>query len=281
MFCHLQPFCNRVGVLLLAATLNLVASSEEPIRVADISPTHSDDHPIDPALEIARQSLLHTQLNINDYTGLFVKRCRVDGVLPPLQFAEIKIRERKVENGMITIPMGVYLDFLKPADVEGREVIWLEGANDGNMLVHQGGLARFVTLTLAPNGYLAMRGQRYPITDVGIENLLRKIIETAERDRQYGECDVQIFRNAKVGEIECTMVQLTHPVPRPHFDFYRAQVFFSNDLKVPIRYKSWTWPESVGAQPPVQDEYNYLRLELNVGLTDHDFDSSNPEYRYR
>ena len=272
---------NRIGTLIFLTTLNLVVSSEEPIRVADISPAQNDGHPIDPALEIARQSLLHAQLNICDYTGLFVKRCRVDGVLPPLQYAKIKIRERKIENGMVTTPMGVYLDFLKPADVAGREVIWLEGANDGNMLVHQGGLARFITLTLAPDGYLAMRGQRYPITDVGIENLLRKIIETAERDRQFGECDVQIFRTAKVGEIECTMVQLTHPVPRPHFDFYRAQVFFSNELNVPIRYKSWGWPESAGAEPPVQDEYNYLRLELNVGLTDHDFDSSNPAYRYR
>ncbi len=281
MNCNLPSAYCRICLATLLSSVSLAAWSQEPVRVANNSFEQGPDHPLDPAIEIARQSLLHTQSQVDDYTALFVKRCRVDGVLPPLQYAKLKVRERKVVNETLKTPMGVYLDFLKPSDVQGREVIWLEGANDGDMIVHQGGLARFVTLTLDPNGYLAMRGQRYPITDIGIENLLKKIIETAERDRQYGECDVQIFRNARVGTVECTMVQLTHPVERPHFDFYRAQVFFSNELKVPIRYVSWTWPKSAGAEPDVQDEYNYLKLQLNVGLTDQDFDSSNPEYRFQ
>ena len=278
---HIQPWHGRLSLLAILVSIPLLANAQQVIQVANVdSRPNETPHPLDPALEIARASLLNVQTNIDDYKGLFVKRTRVDGVLPPLQYARIKIRNRKLQNRTVTTPMGVYMDFLKPSDVKGREVIWVEGVNDGNIVVHQGGMARFVTLNLDPNGYLAMRGQRYPITDIGIENLLIKIIEACERDRQHDECEVQIFRNAKVGGMVCTMVQVTHPVKRDHFDFYQARVYFSDDLNVPVRYKSWTWPTSSGGSPIIQEEYNYMKLELNVGLTDQDFDPENPVYRY-
>ena len=234
------------------ATLILaVASAQDVPQVANVpADTLNDQHPIDPALDIANASLQYMRENIVDYTALFVKRCRVDGNLPPLSYMKLKLRNRKVENGVITTPMGVYLDFLKPSDVKGREVIWLEGANDGDIVVHQGGMSRFVTLYLDPNGYVAMRGQRYPITDIGIENLLVKIIRRATKDRQYDECDMKIYRDAKVGKTNCTMVELIHPVRRDHFDFHKARVYFSDDLKIPIRYKSWLWPAAPGQEPP-------------------------------
>jgi hypothetical protein len=278
----IQFLHGRLGLMGVLISLPLLANGQQVIQVANVgSQQPESQHVIDPALEIARASLLNVQANVDDYKALFVKRTRVDGVLPPLQYARVKIRNRKVRNGTVVTPMGVYLDFLKPADVKGREVIWLEGANDGNLVVHKGGMARFVTLRLDPNGYLAMRGQRYPISDIGIENLLNKIIETCERDRQYDECDVQIFRNAKVGGTVCTMVQVKHPVKRDHFDFHKARVYFSDSLNMPIRYKSWTWPTTPDGKPVIQEEYNYMKLELNVGLTDQDFDPDNPHYRYR
>lgn len=278
---YMLPVLKRICLVLMVAALPSQVSAQRVIQAANVaSATPTTEHPIDPALELARSSLLHAQEQINDYTALFVKRCRVDGELPPLQYAKLKIRDRKVENGSVATPMGVYLDFLKPSDVQGREVIWTEGANDGKMVVHQGGLSRFVTVYLDPNGYLAMRGQRYPVTDIGIENLLKKIIETAERDRKYDECEMKIYRNAKVGKMSCTMVEVIHPVRRDHFDFHRARVYFSDDLKVPIRYKSWSWPKAAGQEPPLQEEYNYLRLAVNVGLTEADFDPDNPAYRY-
>ena len=221
---------GRLGVALSLVMIPLLANAQQVMQVASVgAPQPKVEHEIDPALRIARESLQHIRTNVNDYTALFVKRCRVDGVLPPLQYSNLKIRNRKVVNGTLATPMSVYLDFLKPSDVKGREVIWVEGKNNGNLIAHQGGLARFVTVRLDPTGYLAMRNQRYPITEIGIENLLIKIIEAGEHDRNYGECDVQVFKNAKVGKITCTMVQVTHPIQRDHFDFHIARVFFSDN----------------------------------------------------
>jgi hypothetical protein len=280
---------NRLPALLAIAALSsflnpLLANGpdQDVVRVARLSAPHRPTkHPIDPALAIASSSLGHLQDNIEDYTAIFVKRCRVDGVLPPLQYARLKIRTRKISDGHIASPLSVYLDFLKPKSVKGREVIWIENENEGNMIVHQGGLASLLTLQIDPEGMLAMRGQRYSIREIGLENLLRKIVDTAHSDRQHGECEVEIRRDATFGTTECTLIEITHPVKRDHFRFHQARVYFDNELNLPIRYQAWVWPESPGGIPILDEEYNYFNLNVNGGLSASDFDSANPKYRFR
>jgi outer membrane lipoprotein-sorting protein len=240
----------------------------------------NNTHPLDPAIQLARQSLQQSQRNVQDYTATLVKRTRVDGELPEHQFMAVKIRNRKTIDGQLTTPMGVYIKFLKPKDVEGREVIWVEGQNREQLIAHESGFKNIMRVNLDPTGYLAMRGQKYPLTDIGIENLLLKIIDTAQNERNYDGTTVQAFRGARVGERACTMIQVTHPVKQPHFSFYRAQVFFDDEYNLPIRYVSWTWPETEGGEPVLEEEYTYMHLKLNVSLTDRDFDPDNPDYNY-
>jgi hypothetical protein len=76
------------------------------------------------------------------------------------------------------------------------------------------------------------------------------------------------------------MVQIIHPVRQQHFDFHRAQVFFDDELNLPVRYASWSWPAEPGGQPLLEEEYTYTKVTINVGLTDLDFDPGNPEYGY-
>ena len=70
---------KRLLALLFLGLTPLLANGQDVIRVARLSsPKLETRHPIDAALEIARESLRHSQANINDYTAVFVKRCRVD-----------------------------------------------------------------------------------------------------------------------------------------------------------------------------------------------------------
>jgi hypothetical protein len=244
------------------------------------SVSHSKAHPLDPAIDFTRSSLQHMRENIGDYTAILVKRNRVNDKLGDLTYAAVKIRNRRTEAPGNQIPLSVYLSFLKPESVKGREVIWVEGRNEGKLLAHEAGLKNLATVKLDPTGYLAMRGQRYPITEIGIENLTAKILETASRDRQHAECQVQFYKNAKIGDDMCDMFEVVHPVQREHFDFYRARVYFSQKHGVPIRYASWSWPTQPGGEPVLEEEYTYLQLKPNVGLTDRDFDTDNPAYRF-
>ena len=249
-------------------------------QVAGIPQKQQTSHPLDPALQRARASLQHIQANIDDYTALFVKRYRVDGELTDRQFAKLKVRNRKLRDGNIVTPMSVYLDFLKPASVKGREVVWVENQNEGKLIAHDVGIRNIMNVHLDPNGYIAMRGQRHPITEIGIENLVRKLIQTASRDRKLGDCRVQIKEKTMVGKRSCTMLQVIHPEKHDHFDFFCARMFFDESLNMPILYDSWSWPTEPDGKPVLEEEYSYLDVKVNVGLTDRDFSIDNPEYRF-
>ncbi|MCP3695353.1 MAG: DUF1571 domain-containing protein, partial [Planctomycetaceae bacterium] len=38
--------------------------------------------------------------------------------------------------------------------------------------------------------------------------------------------------------------------------------------------------KAAGAKPEVVEEYTYLNLKINVGLTEEDFDTKNPKYNF-
>ena len=71
-------------------------------------------HPLDPALQRAREGVVYIKQNVDDYTATIVKRERVGKELMPQQFMSAKIRNRKVKDGKVVVPFGVYLKFLEP-----------------------------------------------------------------------------------------------------------------------------------------------------------------------
>jgi len=236
------------------------------------------EHPLVPALRMAYSGMDNINKNIRDYSALLVKRERIDGKLLDYQYMAVKIR-----NPREGVPFGVYLRFLKPEEMAGREVIYVEGANKGELQAHEGkGLrARLGTFSFNPTSAIAMEGNRYPITQIGIYNLTHRLIEVAEHDKKYGECDVQFRKGAKVNDRICTIIEVTHPVPRRNFLFHKAVVYVDDQLNVPIRYEAYSWPKQPGGAPVLDEEYTYLNMKVNVGLTDADFDIHNPAYHYK
>ena len=197
---------------------SLGAESPVPSQKAVPSQKSDAEHPLDFALRLASASVKHIHSKVHDYTATLKKRTRVQGELGELETLELKVRHRQMKDGVIIVPMSVYLHFLEPDSVKGREVIWVEGRNNGKLIAHEPGLRNVANFYLDPKSYLAMRGQRYPITEIGIENLTVKLIQAATRDRKYGECEVRLEENVKVGDHLCDMIEVKHPVRREHFD---------------------------------------------------------------
>jgi hypothetical protein len=258
--------------------------SEPVYRLSKAEPSQGNvavPHALDPAIRLAYESLGIIQANVHDYTAKLVKRERIGDTLGEHEYMFTKIRNRKVENNQVVVPFSVYLAFLKPAEVKGREVIYVENQNEGRVVAHEGGLKRMLgTHMLEPNGWLARQGQRYPITDVGLTNLVTKLIERAERDKQVGDCKVQFFEGAKVSSRPCTVIQVEHPEKIGPYDFHIAQVFLDNEYRLPVRYAAYTWPTAQGGEPELLEEYTYQDIKFNVGLSDTDFDATNPEYAF-
>ncbi|MEO8496592.1 MAG: DUF1571 domain-containing protein [Planctomycetota bacterium] len=271
---------NRPADRTLQVVLACLIFAATPLLAQQIEAQPAGSHPLDPALARAKEGLKLIEDTVDDYTATIIKRERIKGTLTENEFVSAKIRNRKVVDGKVVVPFAVYMKFLKPDAVAGREVIYVEGANDNKIVAHETGLLGFKRFYLPPNGFLAMMGQRYPITDLGIQKLIEELLERGEQDRAYGECDVKFYKGAKVDKYVCTLIEVTHPVQRDHFIFYRAQIFIDDALGVPVRYAAWLWPTEPGGEPVLDEEYTYRNIKLNVGLTDADFDPDNEAYDY-
>jgi hypothetical protein len=206
----------------------------------------------------------------------------VGDVLMDYEYMFAKIRNGKEVDGREVVPFSVYLYFLKPVEIKGREVIYVAGQNEGKLCAHEGGTkGKFLpTVWLLPNGPFAMRGQRYPITDLGIENMVVKLIEKGETLKTFPNLEVKFYQNAKVNGRVCTCIQLMHPERAPEQDFNVARIYIDDELKLPIRYEAYDWPKTAGGSPELLEEYTYIDLKLNVGLTDADFDVKNSNYAF-
>ncbi|HIA64002.1 MAG TPA: DUF1571 domain-containing protein [Planctomycetes bacterium] len=272
-----------VGAVLFSLIFTTINSQaqQQPVRVAvnKGAGVALIPHPLKPAIDIAKAALANSQKNISDYTATLVKRERIDGVLGVSEYIYIKVRNAKPST-----PFSTYMYFVKPAVAKGREVIYVQGQNQNKMCAHEGGTglkAAIPDLWLDPAGFLAMKGQRYPITEIGLENLMVQLIARAERDMRAGMCKVQFRKGAKINKRPCTMIQVMHPDKRAPYDFHVAQIFIDDELQVPVRYVSYDWPEAPGAPAKLIEEYTYLNVKLNNGFKDIDFDVNNPNYNFK
>ena len=261
-------------------TTELVLRVSRAMEAAATTNVEPIAHKLDPALQLAYDGLSRMRRGVHDYTATLVKRERIDGRLGEEEFIELKIRNARNREGIGQVPLSIYCRFLKPASCAGREVIWVAGQNNNKLVAHETGVIRgLVRVNLDPEGGLAMRGNRYPIYEAGIENLVVKLIEKAERDRKAGACEVDFF-NSRVANRDCLLIKVRHDERRSPYDFHLAEVFIDRELGIPIRYAAYTWPRRAGEEPILEEEYTYTNIRLNVGLTDRDFDPDNPAYAF-
>lgn len=255
-------------------------------RVAENTPTviasPKAPHPLDRALGFAHEALNSMRSEVVDYTATMAKRERINGSIGETNFMNIKIRCPRTDAQGVKSPFSIYMKFRKPSDTTGREVIWVDGKYENKLVAHEGkGLIAMKTWHLDPMGVLALRGQRYPIYEAGLENLILKLIEKAERDRAAGPCIVNYREGLKINNRDCSMIELIHEEKKAPYEFHKAQVFVDTELNLPVRYVAYDWPKYEGGELELIEEYTYFNIKTNVGLTDQDFDIKNPSYNYR
>ena len=235
-----------------------------------------EQHPLMPVIRWAERER-PVIAAIKDYTAVMQKQENIGGDVQEPQVMEVKVRHE---------PFSVYLKFRYPQRLNGQQAIFVRGQNDDKMVAHGVGFQRIAgTQKLDPNGFFAMQGNKYPITEMGILNLIDKLLEVGYKDIKSGECEVKYYEDAKLGSGDsarlCTVIQVVHPVPRPHFTFHEARIFVDKELmNLPIRYESYDWPSKEGETPKLIEVYTYRDLKINVGLTDADFDHTNPAYAF-
>lgn len=237
---------------------------------SDRQPASIDpQHPLAPALEQAykaRDSLA----GVKDYTAVFTKRELIGTQLKQATM-NLKLREE---------PFSVYMLFGKP--YEGREVIYVAGANNNQLKAHDTGVRAVLggTVSLAIDSDQAMEDNHYPVNMIGLRNMLDRIITQWEAEGKYGETTVRYFPNATLGkDVSCRVIESSHLQPRKQFKFQMTRLFFDKQTGMAIRVEQYGFPKN-GEKPPLVEEYTYMSVKTNVGLTNVDFDVKNTNYAF-
>lgn len=229
----------------------------------------------------ADQILARFDDEIAHYSCLLIKRELNAEQLSPYQYLWMKVRERR-ETQDHTVPFGVYLKFLKPASVAGREVLYVEGERSGDMLVRKGGhVTPYVTLRIDPEGTQAKRASHHPVTRSGLRYMVEELKTRMEKELEYGICEVTEYQDAKFNGRPCRHLVVQHQERHPVLDFYSARVFLDEELGLPVYFAAYDWPEEKGDEPRLLEEYLITRIKLNPGFTEDDFREENREYGFR
>lgn len=214
---------------------------------------------------------------VSDYTANMLKQERIGGALGECQLIETKIKHA---------PFSVYMKW-REGD-RGRQLIYVDGQNDGNMLVQPGGIKGRMTgvLALEPTGSLAMSESRYPITKAGLLELARSVLSYQQTDLQNGKgFQCQLFDFQEFEGRPCYLYVMEYDNPEYNEVYRKSMVYIDKELSLPICVKNYTWGKDVNPEN-IEEEtliefYAYTDLKFEQKLTAADFDKKNSSYRLR
>ena len=256
------------GVLILVVSLCARAAAEGlPSRVEGPSV-----HPLATTIQFAETRLAYIREHVRTYRCQLVKRERMGGRMQAYQYADVMVQCSHGEVGETQQPMSVFMRFLGPAKMKGRIVLFTEGQDDNLAWVRMGGSGLFkdVELKIDPHGDAAKRESRYPINQIGFDQIMERLIDLAnadlKADPQGKNTVVTYFRNAKLKDRSCTHIEVVHPQRAESLAFHKASLYVDDELNVPVRLVVYDWPASPDAGPKLVEEYNYVNLQLNVTL---------------
>ncbi|HKW27793.1 MAG TPA: DUF1571 domain-containing protein [Verrucomicrobiae bacterium] len=216
-----------------------------------------------PDLEKQLQETEAALAQVDNYTAVFHRIERVDGKLVPEQITLLKFKR----------PFKVYMKWISP--FKGQESLYVEGANNNKVRAHGTGFAGLITVNLDPTGGLAMKDSRHPVTEAGLEILVKKIGSNLRRGLRAGELTSKDHGERTVyGRKTREMEGILPKDPAKGYYCYRCIVNLDVETRMPIKTRIFDW------QDQLVESYGYEHLSLNPGLSDKDFDPKNPGYHF-
>lgn len=261
-------------------TTNAVAPASRPVSTPPVAkhaePAWPDERldgePAKRRLLALLQSAERKLTSVDGYTAVFRKRERLKGSLGPEQTLTLKVRHE---------PFSIYMKFLAPK--EGKEVVYVEGRNDGKLIAHNGDWTRRLIprLTVKPTDALALADSRHPITEAGLLNLVRKLVGFRKLDLNDLEAVTILDRIRDAEGREWLRSLHTHPIQHPERPFAKVEVLYDPKTLLPRKITGYDWPvPGDNGELKLSESYTYDEVDLDAQVDDSDFDPANPEYAF-
>lgn len=201
---------------------------------------------------------------VTNYTAIFHKQQRVDGKLLREETILMKFKR----------PASLHLRWIA-APFKGCEVLYVEGWNGNRARVHRGGLLRFVTWNIPPTHPRLMEGNLRPLTDTGLGYLVTAVAANIRKAGQAGELAFFERGEETVYGRRTLAVEAVFPKDKAKgYDAYRMVINQDRESKLLVRIRAYDWDDLLF------ENYGYENIDLEVRLTDADFDPKNPACRF-
>ncbi len=193
---------------------------------------------------------------VDSYTAIFHKQERVDGELLAEETTFLRFKK----------PYKVSMRWIKEP-FKGREVVYVQGANDNRLRVREGGLLGLIPISLDPLGKMAMKGNRHAITEAGLINLVEKIGANLRRGLKAGEVATRDHGDELIYGRPTRRLEGVYPRdPSKGYYCYRAVVNIDTERKVPTHAEIFDWNDRL------VERFGYEDLRLDAGLADGSFE---------
>lgn len=187
----------------------------------------------------------HAYEKINCYQTVFIKRERIDN---EIILEELLLKFKK--------PFSVYVKWIGN-NHHSREVIFIQCENNNNLLVKEGGLLNFLTLTIYPKSEMAMAGQRHAIDEIGIGHLISRSIEEIAEAQAKGDIKLEVIENPNEYIIKSNFLNTN---------------YYAKSAKLYINKKNYLITKAIFEdENGIFEDYEFTKLEINPNFTDKDF----------
>ncbi|HUG20508.1 MAG TPA: DUF1571 domain-containing protein [Planctomycetaceae bacterium] len=225
---------------------------------------------------------LHKIAEIPSYSATFCKQEKIGGVLSNPEFMQIKLRHK---------PFSIYAKVIEGADV-GRELLYVDGDNNNEMLVKLGGVKgrMMPALKLDPHGALAMKESRYPITTLGIKQMTEEIIRFRQRDlANTAGLTCRMLDDQRFNKRPCYCFIMEYHQPQNDNPHRKSLIYVDKELNMPSCIKNYSWaPDGQEKlegkeldEATLVEFYSISNLQLEEQIADTEFDKSNTNYSFR
>lgn len=269
---------NRQTFVISAKPDAAAATKAADVSDSDLTPEQRHEKQLLAKIELIEKGLKFLE-KTPDYTAQFIRQELVNGELLDETEMEMKVRHQ---------PMSIYLKWV--TGEAGREVLFVEGQNDGRLIAHAGGWkAKLPSIMLEPTSGMAMAESRYPIQKAGLLMLAKMMLDVHK-------IDLQTKRVARCEKLADQMfddrpchVFLVEYKDRKTSDQYRKSIaLIDKEWSIPVYTRNYGWLTGEAPEDPDQHDaaslvefYSYSNVKFRPNLIALDFDHTNEEYRFK
>jgi hypothetical protein len=236
-----------------------------PAREQPLTETAAGEEPLptgDPVAQLQKCLDHFNEQNIMGYSLIMHKQERIGGVLQPSEEVQVYYRAK---------PHSVFMHWLQGTK-RADSVLYIEGANNGNMLVHPSGIAGRLVKVVSrdPEGEEARQAGRLPITQFGLKLSLERSLKNWQAAKESGSCRIEylgVRKLREVGDRLCYVLRRTCNPPDSD-GIAEVTIYLDKETCLPVGNVS------KDAQGNLIGEYIYKDIQLNPQFKANQFESS-------